>query len=74
MKIDIDFVKNMVEKQIPIHKFLGLKLVEIRKGYAKVRVPFKEEVLGDVVRRRWHGGILAKIESGVLNVASTASH
>lgn len=65
MDIDINFVKNIIEEQIPIHKFLKLKLVEIRPGYAKVAVPFQEMVLGDILRRRWHGGILATIMDSV---------
>lgn len=69
MKIDIDFVKDLVEKQIPIHKFLGVELAEIRRGYAKLKVPFKDEVLGDIVRRRWHGGILATLMDSVGGLA-----
>ncbi len=69
MKVDIDFVKNMVEEKIPIHKFLGVKLVEIRRGYAKVSVPFREDVIGDIVRRRWHGGILATVMDSVGGLA-----
>lgn len=65
MKIDTNFIKNIVEEQIPIHKFLNLKLVEIREGYAKVSVPFQETVIGDIVRRRWHGGMLATIMDSV---------
>lgn len=65
MEININFVKNLIEEQIPIHKFLGLKVVEFRKGYAKVSVPFNEIVLGDILRRRWHGGILATIMDSV---------
>jgi len=69
MKIDIDFVKDFVEKQIPIHKFLGVELAEIRRGYAKLKIPYKDEVLGDIVRRRWHGGILATLMDSVGGLA-----
>ncbi len=72
MKIDSDFLKNIVEEQIPIHKFLGLKLLEIEEGYAKVHVPFQELVLGDIVRRRWHGGILATIMDSVGGLTGAA--
>ena len=65
MKVDINFIKNIVEEQIPIHKFLNLKLVEIRTGYTKVKVPFQEMVMGDIIRRRWHGGMLATIMDSV---------
>lgn len=72
MKINIDFIKDIVEQQIPIHKLLGLELIEIKEGYAKVRVPFQEIVLGDVIRRRWHGGILATIMDSVGSLTGVA--
>ncbi|MGH1339312.1 MAG: PaaI family thioesterase [Aureispira sp.] len=72
MNIDIDVLRNIVEEQIPIHKFLGVELLEIKEGYAKVRVPFQEMVLGDIVRRRWHGGILATIMDSVGSLTGAA--
>ncbi len=72
MNIDVAQIKRIVEEQIPIHKFLGLELLEIREGYAKVRVPFQELVLGDVVRRRWHGGFLATIMDSVGSLTGAA--
>ena len=61
MDIDLDFLKTFFETQIPIHKFLGMKIVELEKGYAKAYVPFRDEVVGDVRRKRWHGGIMATV-------------
>ncbi|MFK7797021.1 MAG: PaaI family thioesterase [Aureispira sp.] len=72
MSIDIKVIKNIVEEQIPIHKFLGVQLLEIKEGYAKVRVPFQEIVLGDIVRRRWHGGILATMMDSVGGLTGAA--
>jgi uncharacterized protein (TIGR00369 family) len=69
MKLDLKTAKALVEQAIPIHKFLGLKLVEIRRGYAKVAVPFREDVIGDIRRRRWHGGILATVMDSVGGLA-----
>ena len=51
--------QGTIEELIPIHKILGVELLEIGQGYAKVKVPFREEVIGDFRRRRWHGGIIA---------------
>ena len=69
MKLDLETAKQLIEKAIPIHKFLGLKLIEIKRGYAKVAVPFREDVIGDIVRRRWHGGILATVMDSVGGLA-----
>ena len=69
MKIDKNQIKKAIEELVPIHKFLGVELLEIRKGYAKVKVPFREEVIGDFMRRRWHGGIIATIMDSVGGIA-----
>lgn len=52
-------VKNVFENVIPFNKFIGMEMLEIRDGYAKARIPFREEFIGDTWRRRWHGGLLA---------------
>jgi len=69
MKMDKKEIKKSIEELIPIHKFLGVELLEIRQGYAKVKVPFREEVIGDFMRRRWHGGIIATIMDSVGGIA-----
>ncbi len=69
MKLDKEFVKQLVEQAIPFHKFLGIELLELKQGYAKIRVPFREEVIGDPRSRRWHGGVLATVLDSVGGLA-----
>jgi hypothetical protein len=52
-----NFVKRMIEDFVPIHKFLGLQLLDIKKDDVKIRVPFRAEVVVDIRSNRWHGGI-----------------
>lgn len=59
------FFKQLMEEEIPLHKFLGIELLEMKQGFGKVRVPFRNEVMGDVRRRRWHGGIIATVMDSV---------
>jgi len=66
---NIDFLKTTIEENIPIHKFLGLKLILIEKGFVKVSVPFRKEVVGDIRKNRWHGGIIATIMDSVGGIA-----
>ena len=42
---NIEFIKQVIEKNIPIHNFLGLKLLVIEKGFVRVSVPFRDEVV-----------------------------
>ncbi|RKS02995.1 hotdog fold thioesterase [Flavobacterium sp. 102] len=62
---NIEFIKQVIEQNIPIHRFLGLKLLVLEKGFVRVSVPFRDEVIGDFRRNRWHGGIIATIMDSV---------
>lgn len=63
MLIDEKFIllKQVFENQMPANKFFGLKIIELKEGFVKVIIPFKEEFIGDFIQRRWHGGIQASI-------------
>ena len=65
MDLQDDFVERMIEEFVPIHKFLGLQLLEIKKDDVKVRVPFRAEVVGDIRSNRWHGGIITTVMDSV---------
>jgi len=56
---------SFIEKSIPIHKFLSLKVLELKDGFVKVSVPYRKEVVGDIRLNRWHGGIIATIMDSV---------
>jgi len=66
---NIEIIKKTIEEGIPIHKFLGLKLLVLEKGFVRVSVPFRNEVVGDIRRNRWHGGIIATIMDSVGGIA-----
>lgn len=51
--------KNIIEKIIPFHQVLGLQLEEMREGYARIRIPFKIELVGDPRSSRIHGGVIS---------------
>lgn len=50
-----------VEERIPFHRFLGVKVLDVRPGFAKVCLPFREEFKGNENRGVMHGGITAVI-------------
>ncbi len=61
----LDMLKWAIETQMPANKILGLVIEKLREGYVKLRVPFREEFIGDFVQNRWHGGFLASIADTV---------
>ncbi len=52
-------MKNVLENMLPLHKFIGVKVLEIGEGIAKLHFPYREEMIGDPVARAIHGGIIA---------------
>lgn len=46
---------------MPSNKIFGLEILEFNAESLLLKVPFKEEFIGDFAQRRWHGGILASI-------------
>ncbi|APD06747.1 hypothetical protein UJ101_01228 [Flavobacteriaceae bacterium UJ101] len=46
---------------MPSNKIFGLEIIELNEQELLLKVPFKEEFIGDFAQRRWHGGILASI-------------
>jgi len=53
------FFIKFYEENIPFHKFLGLKVIELKKGYVKMRFPLRPELIGDIRSGNWHGGVIA---------------
>lgn len=57
-----DFKKifiDIVETKIPMAKFIGVKVLEIKEGYVKLLFPYREEFIGDPRTKRLHGGYTA---------------
>lgn len=70
MVVSTEIATQLLEEMIPVHKFLGVKVIEIRDGYCKLRFPFREELLGNFMTRRWHGGIIATAMDSVGGAAA----
>ena len=59
--IKYNLLKHAIENQMPANKLFGLKIMELKEGYTKIHIPFREEFIGDFIQKRWHGGIQASI-------------
>ena len=67
---------KLAEEDIPIHKFLGLKVDTIEKEFIRLKVPFRSDFVGDIRKNRWHGGIIATIMDtvgGAIGIANFKS-
>jgi uncharacterized protein (TIGR00369 family) len=59
--------------EIPFHALLGLRVEEIREGYARLRLPFRPEFIGDARRPALHGGLLSTLVDTCGGIAVWAS-
>ena len=50
---------QILEDMVPFHRVLQLRLEEIRLGYARLRVPYRPDLVGDPRKGSIHGGVIA---------------
>ena len=46
---------------IPFSQFLGMEIEELTPGFARMRLPFKKELIGDISRPALHGGVTSAL-------------
>jgi len=54
-------IKEVIEKEIPFDLFLGLKVECVGKGFARLRLPYRPEFIGDPRRPALHGGVISML-------------
>ena len=50
-----------MEEEVPFNKYLGIKVDELREGFARLFVPFRKEFIGDARRPALHGGVISAL-------------
>jgi len=71
--MDLENLARFVEGGIPFNKVLGIKLVALSKGYARLEIPFRDELVGDPFRPALHGGVLSALADAAGGAAVWAS-
>ena len=61
MEKKLEELKNYMTNKIPFHEFLRLEIEELKEGYARLKLPFRDEFVGDVRRPAIHGGIISTL-------------
>ncbi|WP_063796528.1 hotdog fold thioesterase [Chondromyces crocatus] len=59
--MDLALLKVVVEQKIPFNHFMGVQAVSIEHGRVRLELPFREELLGDWVRKAIHGGVISML-------------
>jgi uncharacterized protein (TIGR00369 family) len=71
--MDFSFIKKIFEEHIPFNKLLGFRLIEIKKDFARMLVPFKAELIGEIRESRVHGGVIMSAMDTVAGAAGMTS-
>lgn len=56
-----EVLKQVMEEMIPFNRYLGIRLAKAERGFARLEVPFREELIGDPQRPALHGGVLSAL-------------
>jgi len=54
-------LKDFFEQQIRFNAHLGMRIDAMHRGHARVRIPYRQEFLGDPWRPALHGGLVSTI-------------
>ena len=68
-----EVLRQVMEELIPFNRFLGVKLTAMRKGFARLEIPFRDELVGDPMRPALHGGVLSALGDAAGGAAVWAS-
>lgn len=56
-----DVLRQVMEEVIPFNRYLGVRVGGLGEGFARLEVPFREELVGDPLRPALHGGVLSAL-------------
>ena len=54
-------IKEVIETKIPFDLFLGIKVECVEKNFAKLRLPYRPEFIGDPRIPAQHGGVISML-------------
>jgi len=59
--MDIAVLRQVAEELIPFNRFMGVQVTSLEVGGVQLVIPFREELIGDPVRRALHGGVISML-------------
>jgi uncharacterized protein (TIGR00369 family) len=71
--VRLALLRELFEERIPFNKVLGLKLVEIGEGKAKMEFPLKPDLIGNFNQGILHGGVVSAVLDVIGGAAVQAS-
>jgi uncharacterized protein (TIGR00369 family) len=56
-----EVLRQVMEEMIPFNRWLGVRMTRAEPGFARLEIPFREELIGDPLRPALHGGVLSAL-------------
>jgi uncharacterized protein (TIGR00369 family) len=56
-----EVLRQVMEELIPFNRYLGVKFAGAKQGFARLEIPFRDELIGDPFRPALHGGVLSAL-------------
>jgi uncharacterized protein (TIGR00369 family) len=56
-----DVLRQLAEEWIPFNKYLGVRALRVERGDVILEVPYKDELIGDPMKRALHGGVISML-------------
>jgi uncharacterized protein (TIGR00369 family) len=56
---DYSLLVQVMEEMIPFNRFLGLRVAHVERGFVRIEIPFRDELVGDWMRPALHGGVIS---------------
>jgi uncharacterized protein (TIGR00369 family) len=56
-----ELVRTFMAEDIPFNRLLGIQVDELRRGHARLSIPFRPEFIGDSMRPALHGGVISAL-------------
>jgi len=54
-------IVQFMEQRIPFNRYLGVRVTEMRDGFARLELAFRDELVGDPYRPALHGGVVSTL-------------
>ena len=52
---------GLVQDFVPFNRFLGITVEDAREGYCSLKLPYRDEYIGDASRPALHGGVISTL-------------
>jgi uncharacterized protein (TIGR00369 family) len=66
-------LKELFEQKIRFNAFLGMKVDVLEPGFARLRIPYFDELIGDPNRPALHGGVVSTLADTAGGIAAFTS-